>query len=109
MQVFTRISAQCHLRMFKQRVGEATSEDNDAGWDIFKGQTVIRVVEEYPDAKDEVNSIAKPLTEKSDYKGLADEWCQRLARRGRKPGILLLLISQYDGVTSWGFEGKGNL
>lgn len=97
------------LQLFKQRVGEATSEDNDAGWDIFKGQTVIRVVEEYPDAKDEVNSIAKPLTEKSDYKGLADEWCQRLARRGRKPGILLLLISQYDGVTSWGFEGKGNL
>lgn len=97
------------LQLFKQRVGEATSEDNDAGWDVFKGQTVIRVVEEYPDAKDEVNSIAKPLTEKSDYKGLADEWCQRLARRGRKPGILLLLISQYDGVTSWGFEGKGNL
>ncbi|NJL78350.1 MAG: hypothetical protein HC836_42500 [Richelia sp. RM2_1_2] len=97
------------LQLFKQRVGEATSVDNDAGWDVFKGQTVIRVVEEYPDAKDEVNSIAKPLTEKSDYKGLADEWCQRLARRGRKPGILLLLISQYDGVTSWGFEGKGNL
>ena len=97
------------LKMFKQRVGEATSEDNDAGWDIFKGQTVIRVVEEYPDAKDEINSLEKPLTEKSDYKGLADEWCQKLARRGRKPGILLLLISQYDGVTSWGFEGKGNL
>ena len=97
------------LKMFKQRVGEATSEDNDAGWDIFKGQSVIRVVEEYPDAKDEINSLEKPLTEKSDYKGLADEWCQKLARRGRKPGILLLLISQYDGVTSWGFEGKGNL
>ncbi|MGB3637477.1 MAG: hypothetical protein WBA39_07860 [Rivularia sp. (in: cyanobacteria)] len=97
------------LKMFKQRVGEATSEDNDAGWDIFKGQTVIRVVEEYPDAKDEINSLEKPLTEKSDYKGLADEWCQKLARRGRKPGVLLLLISQYDGVTSWGFEGKGNL
>ncbi|MEM9925114.1 MAG: hypothetical protein AAF915_15410 [Cyanobacteria bacterium P01_D01_bin.50] len=97
------------LQLFKTRVGEATSVDNDAGWDIFKGQTVIRVVEEYPDAKDEVNSLVKPLTEKSDYKGLADEWCQRLARRGRKPGILLLLISQYDGVTSWGFEGKGNL
>ncbi|MEM6399795.1 MAG: hypothetical protein AAF757_06115 [Cyanobacteria bacterium P01_D01_bin.116] len=97
------------LKMFKQRVGEATSENNDAGWDIFKGQTVIRVVEEYPDAKDEINSLEKPLTEKSDYKGLADEWCQKLARRGRKPGVLLLLISQYDGVTSWGFEGKGNL
>ena len=97
------------LQLFKQRVGEATADDNDAGWDIFKGQTVIRVVEEYPDAKDEINSLAKPLTEKSDYKGLADEWCQKLARRGRKPGVLLLLISQYDGVTSWGFEGKGNL
>ncbi len=33
------------LKMFKQRVGKATSSDNDAGWDIFKGQTVIRVVE----------------------------------------------------------------
>jgi ABC-type oligopeptide transport system ATPase subunit len=97
------------LKMFKQRVGEATSENNDAGWDIFKGQTVIRVVEEYPDAKDEINSLEKPLTEKSYYRGLADEWCQKLARRGRKPGVLLLLISQYDGVTSWGFEGKGNL
>lgn len=97
------------LKLLSNRVGEATSNENEAGWDIFKGKTCIRVVEEYPDCKDEVNTRFNPITEKSDYKGLADEWCQRLARRGRKPGILLLPVSQYDNVTAWGFEGKGNL
>jgi hypothetical protein len=97
------------LKMFCDRISNATADDNDAGWDLFKGQTCIKVVEEYPDCKDEVNSRCEPITKKGDYKGLADEWCQRLARRGRKPGLLLLLISQYDNVSAWGFEGKGNL
>lgn len=97
------------LKLLTARVQEAVRDDNEAGWDIFKGKTRIRVVEEYPDCKDEVNSRFDSITDKSDYKGLADEWCQRLARRGRKPGLLLLPISQYDGVTAWGFEGKGNL
>lgn len=97
------------LKLFADRIQEATSDDNDYGWNIFKGKTHIRIVEEYPDCKDEVNSVCKAITEKGDYDGLADEWCQRIARRGRKPEIMQILLSQYDSVSAWGFEGKGSL
>ncbi len=97
------------LKLFADRIQEATSDDNDYGWSIFKGKTNIRIVEEYPDCKDEVNSVCKAITEKGDYDGLADEWCQRIARRGRKPEIMQILLSQYDSVGAWGFEGKGSL
>ncbi len=97
------------LKLITTRVKEATSDDNDLGWDIFKGKTSIKIVEEYPDVKDYINGLRKQLTEGAKYDGLADEWCQRHARRGRKPGLLLFLISQYDTVGAWGFEGKGSL
>jgi hypothetical protein len=97
------------LKLFADRIQAATSDDNDYGWNIFKGKTHIRIVEEYPDCKDEVNSVCKAITEKGDYDGLADEWCQRIARRGRKPEIMQILLSQYDSVGAWGFEGKGSL
>ncbi len=95
------------LSLISERVGIATSDDNDDGWDALTSGTTIRIVEEYPDVKDEVNKLAKGITNPAD--GLADEWCSRGARRGRKPGLFLILISQFDAVSAWGFEGKSAL
>ena len=93
------------LSTFKERVQWATDDNNDDGWDSFKGNTLIRICEEYPDVRTEVNK----QYESEGYDGLADEWNERHARRGRKPGLLLILISQYDTNAAWGFEGKGSL
>jgi hypothetical protein len=93
------------LSIFKERVQWATDDENDQGWDSFKGNTLIRICEEYPDVRTEINK----RYEAEGYEGLADEWNERHARRGRKPGLLLILISQYDTNAAWGFEGKGSL
>lgn len=93
------------LSTFKERVQYATDDDNELGWDSFKGNTLIRICEEYPDVRTEINK----RYESEGYEGLADEWNERHARRGRKPGLLLILISQYDTNAAWGFEGKGSL
>lgn len=93
------------LRTFKERVQWATDDENESGWDSFKGNTLVRICEEYPDVRTEINKAY----EVDGYDGLADEWNERHARRGRKPGLLLILISQYDTNAAWGFEGKGSL
>lgn len=39
----------------------------------------------------------------------AVEWIDRHARRGRKAKRFLILLSQFDRVSAWGLEGKGDL
>lgn len=39
----------------------------------------------------------------------AIEWIDRHARRGRKAKRFLILLSQFDRVSAWGLEGKGDL
>lgn len=93
------------LKLLSDRVREATDDDN--GWDSLTGRETIRIAEEYPDVRTEINKIADASTDQ--YDGLADEWNTRIARRGRKTKIMNILISQYDTVEAWGFQGRAQL
>lgn len=68
---------------------------NERGDAALTGTERVTICEEYPE-----------LVNKVDCSG---EWLERHARRGRKARRFTILLSQYDRVSAWGIEGKGDL
>jgi energy-coupling factor transporter ATP-binding protein EcfA2 len=68
---------------------------NQKGDSALTGSERVIICEEYPE-----------LVSKVDTSG---EWLERHARRGRKAKRFTILLSQYDRVSAWGLEGKGDL
>lgn len=67
----------------------------DKGDAALIGSEKVLIVEEYPEVR-----------QKCEH---ADEWLERHARRGRKAKRFAIVLSQYDKVSAWGFEGKSDL
>jgi energy-coupling factor transporter ATP-binding protein EcfA2 len=53
--------------------------------------------------------IAEEFPELVNKCSNAEEWIDRHGRRGRKAKRFLILLSQFDRVSAWGLEGKGDL
>lgn len=56
---------------------------------------MVRIIEEYPTAADEVD--------------IANQWLKALLRRGRKYGIMVILLSQQDNVEALKLKGQGDI
>jgi energy-coupling factor transporter ATP-binding protein EcfA2 len=76
------LSSQIKLRTEKGDVGLANTDR-------------VLIAEEFPEL---VNKCSN-----------AEEWIDRHGRRGRKAKRFLILLSQFDRVSAWGLEGKGDL
>ena len=83
-------------------INTAMKEDLDnlshffaSGQPEAKEPTHIYIGEEYPDIVDQCEHSSK--------------WIDRHARRGRKAGRFLILLSQYDQIKAFGLEGKSSL
>jgi DNA polymerase III delta prime subunit len=74
---------------------EELSQFFQSGQPEAKEPTHIYIGEEFPDITDQCK--------------VAPQWCDRHSRRGRKAGRFLILISQYDQIAAFGFEGKSGL
>ncbi|XHR85311.1 MAG: hypothetical protein ACFKPT_13975 [Gloeotrichia echinulata GP01] len=68
---------------------------NEKGDAALVGTDRVIIAEEYPELVSKVAS--------------SGEWLERHARRGRKARRFTILLSQYDRVSAWGLEGKGDL
>ncbi|MCM0591326.1 MAG: hypothetical protein KA716_31945 [Gloeotrichia echinulata DEX184] len=68
---------------------------NEKGDAALVGTDRVIIAEEYPELVTKVAS--------------SGEWLERHARRGRKARRFTILLSQYDRVSAWGLEGKGDL
>jgi energy-coupling factor transporter ATP-binding protein EcfA2 len=53
--------------------------------------------------------IAEEFPELVNKCSNASEWIDRHGRRGRKAKRFLILLSQFDRVSAWGLEGRGDL
>ncbi len=53
--------------------------------------------------------IAEEFPERVNKCASAPEWIDRHGRRGRKAKRFLILLSQFDRVSAWGLEGRGDL
>jgi len=76
------------LEMTDRITARATSGDN-----ANAGKELCLIAEEFPLLKDECS--------------MASEWLGKIARRGRKPKMLLCILSQSDTVQALGIEGDG--
>ncbi|BAZ00525.1 hypothetical protein NIES37_45200 [Tolypothrix tenuis PCC 7101] len=88
---FADISASMNddlLEMQKRIVARATDGDK-----ANTGKDLCIIAEEFPVLKDECD--------------IAPMWLGRIARRGRKPKIFVIALSQSDSVTALGIEGDG--
>lgn len=68
---------------------------NERGDAVLVGSDKVIIAEEYPELVTKVPN--------------SGEWLERHARRGRKARRFTILLSQYDRVSAWGIEGKGDL
>lgn len=68
------------------------SEEGDKG---LLGYETCLIAEEFPALKDECQS--------------APDWLGKIARRGRKPKMFLIILSQSDNVKTLGIEGEGSI
>lgn len=77
------------LLELKSRI-KTRSMEGDA---IFEGRELCLIAEEFPALKDEIE--------------VAPTWLGKIARRGRKPKIFLIILSQSENVRPMGIDGDG--
>lgn len=85
---------------------------------LGRGQDVggeeVRICEELPTVAAELTEMIEPDDEDRKSRprrkvSVAANWLKRIARRGRKYRIKLILITQETSVTAMGIEGEGSI